>query len=55
MNFTILLVFDENLKIKKQIDWIEYDAKVLESVIQRYRAEGVDKPPGWLDLERRGN
>jgi hypothetical protein len=52
MNFTMLLEFDEDLKIRKHIDWIEYDADVLESMINRYRMEGVDKPPSWLNLER---
>lgn len=46
------LYFDENLKIKKQVDWIEYDPEVLESVIKRVREKGVDKIPDWLDLSK---
>ena len=52
MNFTMIIEFDENLKIKKHIDWIEYDDTVLEAMIHRYRTEGVDKTPSWLNLER---
>ena len=42
LEFTIWLYFDENLKIIRQIDWMEYDHGVLESVIKRVREEGVD-------------
>lgn len=35
--FTIWLFFDEQLKIKHQIDFIEYPDDILEDVIQRYR------------------
>ena len=52
MQFTIILHFDEDLKIKKQVDWMEYDDKTQESVIKRYREVGVDDPPAWLNLER---
>ena len=52
MNFTIMLEFDEQGKIKRQTDWIEYDADALESVVNRYRTEGVDEPPAWLNLEK---
>lgn len=52
MQFAMILEFDEQLKIKKHIDWIEYDDGVLEAMINRYRTEGVDKPPSWLNLER---
>jgi hypothetical protein len=51
MQFQMVLHFDEDLRIKKQVDWIEYDDTVLESVIKRYREVGVDDPPAWLDLE----
>ena len=50
MEFTIWLYFDEHLKIKKQIDWIEYAPEVFESVIKRVREHGVEKTPDWLDL-----
>lgn len=52
MEFTIWLYFDEHLKIRKQVDWFEYDPTVMESVIQRYRSQGVDKIPDWLDLNK---
>jgi hypothetical protein len=45
MEATFWLFFDENLKIAKQIDWIEYDPQVLESVIERVRTQGVEVPP----------
>lgn len=51
MEFTIWLYFDENFKIKHQVDWFEYDDKVLESVITRVRRDGV-RIPDWLDLSR---
>jgi len=35
--FTIWLQFDEQLKIKRQVDFIEYPDVVLEDVITRYR------------------
>jgi hypothetical protein len=53
MEVTFWLYFDENLKIKKQIDWIEYDAEVLENVIKHYKEKGVNKTPEWLDLSKR--
>lgn len=52
MQATFWLYFDEDLKIEKQIDWIEYDPSVLESVIARVREKGVQKVPDWLDLSR---
>lgn len=52
MEFTIWLYFDENLKIKRQVDWFEYDPSVVESVLTRYKTQGVDKIPDWLDLSR---
>ena len=52
MEFTIWLYFDEQLKIKKQIDWMEYAPEVFESVIKRVRENGVEKAPDWLDLSR---
>lgn len=53
MQFQMVLHFDEDLRIKKQVDWIEYDDATLENVIKRYREVGVDDPPAWLDLEKR--
>jgi hypothetical protein len=38
--FTIWLFFDEQLKIKRQIDFIEYPDWILEDVIARYRGRG---------------
>ncbi len=35
--FTIWLYFDERLKIKRQIDFIEYPDWILEDVIRQYR------------------
>ncbi|MEO1260490.1 MAG: hypothetical protein AAFZ15_16965 [Bacteroidota bacterium] len=52
MEFTIWLYFDENLKIKKQVDWMEYGPTVFEAVINRVRENGIDKIPDWLDLSR---
>ncbi|MEO0337850.1 MAG: nuclear transport factor 2 family protein [Bacteroidota bacterium] len=52
MQATFWLHFDEDLKIDHQIDWIEYDPSVLESVIKRVREKGVQRVPDWLDLER---
>ena len=52
MEFTIWLYFDQNLKIKRQVDWFEYDPSVVESVLTRYKTQGVDKIPDWLDLSR---
>jgi len=53
MEFTIWLFFDESLKIKKQIDWFEYDSFTLENMIQRCRANGFEATPEWLDLSRK--
>lgn len=52
MEATFWLFFDENLKIYKQIDWIEYDPDVLESLIQSVRTKGMQPIPNWLDLSR---
>ena len=52
MQATFFLYFDEDLKIKKQVDWIEYDPDVMQSVIDRFRKQGVDVPPDWLDLSK---
>ena len=50
MEFTIWLFFDEEQKIKRQIDWIEYAPSVLESVVNRIREKGMHDVPDWLDL-----
>lgn len=50
MEFTIWLYFDDDLKIRRQIDWMEYDPSVLEEVLRHYHENGVDALPGWLDL-----
>lgn len=55
MEFTIWLYFDDQRKIIKQIDWIEYDDFTLENVIRRCRQNGVMLPPEWLDLSRESN
>ena len=52
MEVTFWLYFDENLKIKKQVDWIEYDPTVLDDVLKHYREKGIDELPEWLDLSR---
>ena len=52
MKVNFILYFDDDLKIKKQVDWIEYHDDVLESVINRYRSQGIEKLPDWLDLSR---
>lgn len=52
MDVIFWLYFDEDLKITRQIDWIEYAPEVFESVIQRCRENGVEKTPEWLDLSR---
>ena len=52
MNFTIWLYFDDDLLIKRQIDWMEYDPDVLESTVRRYREHGFQAIPEWLDLSR---
>ena len=53
MDFTIWLFFDEEQKIIRQIDWIEYDPSVLESVVKRCRENGHEAIPEWLDLSRK--
>lgn len=50
MEFTIWLFFDEDLQIRKQIDWMEYAPEVFENVIARVRKQGPDRIPDWLDL-----
>ena len=52
MEFTIWLYFDEDLKIIRQIDWMEYDPTVLESVVKRVKEHGHERTPDWLDLSR---
>jgi hypothetical protein len=52
METTFWLFFDDDLKIIKQIDWIEYEPAVFESVIQRIRKNGLEKTPDWLDLRK---
>ncbi|SFR34021.1 hypothetical protein SAMN04490243_0767 [Robiginitalea myxolifaciens] len=52
MEFTIWLRFDQDLKIIEQIDWIEYDPRVLENTIQRCKENGFEAIPEWLDLSR---
>lgn len=44
------LHFDENLKIKKQIDWIEYAPETLQAMLDRIALQGHEKKPDWLDL-----
>lgn len=50
MEFTIWLRFDKNLKIVEQIDWMEYDPYTLENIIKRYKENGIEAIPEWLDL-----
>lgn len=52
MQFTIWLYFDEELQIKRQIDWMEYDPMVLENTLQRCRENGFEAIPEWLDLSK---
>ena len=52
MDFTIWLYFDEDLQIKRQIDWMEYDPGVLEGMLKRCRENGHEAIPEWLDLSR---
>ena len=52
MEFTIWLYFDQHKKIKRQVDWFEYGPEVLESVLARYKKQGVDQLPDWLNLDR---
>jgi len=53
MEFTILLRFDENLKIIEQIDWMEYDPVTLENTIKRCKENGFEAIPDWLDLSKK--
>ncbi len=52
MEFTIWLYFDKNLKIVKQVDWMEYDPVALQSVLDRVEKNGHEATPDWLDLSR---
>ena len=52
MEATFWLYFDKDLKIKRQIDWIEYNPEVLESVVKRIREKGFHEVPDWLDLSK---
>ena len=52
MNFTIWLYYDQDLKIRKQIDWFEYPPETLESVVARCRENGHEAIPDWLDLSK---
>lgn len=53
MEFTIWLQFDDNLKIKEQIDWMEYDPVTLKNTIQRYQNNSFKTVPDWLDLSKK--
>lgn len=55
MEFTIWLYFDEDFRIRRQIDWIEYDPSVLESMLERVRKNGHEAMPEWLDLSPEGS
>jgi hypothetical protein len=46
------LHFDEDQKIIRQVDWIEYAPQTLQRVIDRARDKGVQTVPDWLDLSR---
>ena len=50
MDFTIWLYFNQDFKISRQLDWIEYDDLVLENMINRCRTYGHERTPDWLDL-----
>ena len=50
MDFTIWLYFDEDLLIRKQVDWFEYDAAALDGILSHYRKNGAGALPDWLDL-----
>lgn len=50
MDFTIWLYFDDQLKIRRQVDWFEYDAPVLRAMLERVDRIGHETPPEWLDL-----
>lgn len=52
MDFTIWLYFDEALKIRRQVDWMEYDPAVLENMLKRCRENGFEAIPEWLDLSK---
>ena len=47
---TIWLEFDENLKIIKHTDWIEYPPSMMQNVINRIEKHGHERLPDWLDL-----
>ncbi|GAB4241873.1 MAG: hypothetical protein Tsb0034_19150 [Ekhidna sp.] len=52
MEFTFWIYFDEDLKIIKQVDWLEYDDYTLENMIKRCRENGFEAIPEWLDLSK---
>ncbi|MDF1699459.1 MAG: hypothetical protein P1U56_26640 [Saprospiraceae bacterium] len=52
MNFTIWLYFDQDLKIRKQVDWFEYSPETLENVVKRCSENGHEVIPDWLDLSK---
>lgn len=50
MDFTIWLYFDGQLKIKRQVDWFEYNPAVLRAMLDRISENGHEATPDWLDL-----
>lgn len=52
MEAMFVLHFDQDQKIIRQVDWIEYGPQTLQSVIDRVREKGVQDVPDWLDLSR---
>ncbi len=52
MDFTIWLYFDDELKIRRQVDWMEYDPGVLASMLKRCQENGFEAIPEWLDLSK---
>jgi hypothetical protein len=50
MDFTIWLYFDDQLKIKRQIDWFEYSPPVLQAMLDRVEENGHEATPEWLEL-----
>jgi hypothetical protein len=52
MEVVFVLHFDQDQKIIRQVDWIEYAPETLQSVIDRVREKGLQKVPDWLDLSR---
>ena len=53
MEVTFWLYFDENFKIKKQIDWVEYALSVLDNIFKQYGEKGINELPDWLDLTKK--